>query len=97
MNLRFLIVVALIVVGSAATATLAQKLGTEKTPAAPSEFVKVGNSYLRHSEISMFRYDDGDSITLFLSGQPYILDPKDCTELLRVLRLPPPDPAKPGP
>jgi hypothetical protein len=96
MNIKSLVVVALVGLGSAATATLAQKLGAENPPVVASEFVKIGYTYVRPSAISEVVYA-GDSILVTIHGKGGRYETKDCVELLRVLRLPPPNPAKPGP
>ena len=93
-NLRSLAVLALVVVASAATATLAQKAGAEK-PAAVGDFVKVGDTYFRISRIDAVSSSDG-RVHMSFAGTLNHFDAKDCVDLFQALGLPPLEGPKPA-
>jgi hypothetical protein len=98
MKMRSAAVLALIVVVSAATATLAQK----GLPAAPApgegEFVKIGNYYIRKDRVDLVRIDPG-GVSLAIHGDywPIQCGAEESNTLLKAMGLPPIGEAKPGP
>ena len=86
-NMRSLLILALVAVTSAATATLAQRAGAER-PAVAGDFVKVGTNYFRLSLIQYVAYE-GDQITISTGGRSGSCSPEESREIIRALGLPP--------